>query len=398
MDVLLISRCLPYPLHHGDRLILYHVVRALRARGHRFDLFGFYLNNDDLLQTPHFDEMFDHVEPIRERLRSRLDYLKRLIHPFPDAASGCWNPLMWEAVERRLDQKHYDMIHLFGGIQVYEYRNLIRGHPNIIVPYDSHALYAKRALDNAATLREKIRLNAESILIHGYEKRIFQGFGQTVLVSDTDAAYLRDLAPGLATTVIPLGVDTDYFTPVAAVKAPLLAFVGNYAYQPNLTAAMELVSEVLPDVRHVVPDAGAILIGPDPPDALASLAGNGVEVTGYVPDIRPYLATATCFVVPMRLGSGMKDKVLEAMAMRLPVVSTPLGCEGIAATDGDDVLLGQSAEELAKAVVRLFQDESLRKRIATGGEQLVRRRYTWQQAAAQYEALYGRVIADYHVR
>ena len=94
----------------------------------------------------------------------------------------------------------------------------------------------------------------------------------------------------------------------------------------------------------------------------------------------------------------MKDKVLEAMAMRLPVVSTPLGCEGIAATDGEDVLLGQSAEELAKAVVRLFQDESLRKRIATGGEQLVRRRYTWQQAAAQYEALYGRVIADYHVR
>ncbi len=399
MDILLISRCLPYPLQHGDRLIVYHLVRELRRRGHRFDLIAFTLDEADLLQIPNVAEMFDHIEPIQERRRSYLDYVKRLAHLFPHTAAGCWNPPMWEAVQHRLAQKRYDVIHLFGGIQVYEVRNLIHDWPNLIVPYDSYALFVERAFVNAPTAREKIWLKTVSVLAHRYERKMYQGFGRTVLVSKVDEETLLGLAPRLKTTVIPNGVDTDYFAPVnGTVRAPSLIFVGNYSYRPNLTAAIALINEILPRVRSEVPEADAVLVGPEPPVELVSLGADRVEVTGYVSDIRPYLARAGCFVAPLMLGSGIKNKILEAMAMSVPVVSTPLGCEGISVTDGKDVLLGESTIELAKAVIRLFRDDTLRSRVATGGQQLVHRLYNWRRVAAQYETLYRNVISEYHTR
>ena len=399
MDILLISRCLPYPLHYGDRLIAYHLVSELRTRGYRFDLIAFYLDEGDLLQIPYITEMFEHVELIPEYRRSRLDYLKRLAHLFPDATSGCWNPPMWEAVAGRLAQKRYDMIHLFGGIQVYETRNLVKGWPNIIVPYDSYAFFTEQALANATTLREKIRLQATSALARWYEQRIYEGFGRTVLVSGKDEEYLLGLAPGLKTVVISNGVDADYFKPLpSAARGSSLVFVGNYGYQPNVTAAIALVGEILPLVRREVPEASVIIVGPEPPPELTRLAGDGVEVTGFVPDIRPYLARAACFVAPLMLGSGIKNKILEAMSMNVPVVSTPLGCEGVTVTHGKDVLLGENIADLAEAAVRLFRDEPLRSRVAAGGQQLVHRHYNWQRAADQYEALYHSVIAEHPTR
>lgn len=399
MNILLLSRCLPYPLHHGDRLIVYHLVRALRARGHQFDLVAFYLEESDLLEIPRLAGIFDHIEPIQERPRSALDYLIRLTHPFPDRVAGCWNPPMWKAVEWRLAQKHYDVVHLFGGIQVYEYRNLVRGLPNIIVPYDSYALFMKRAANNAARRAGAVRLRIVSALAHCYERMIYAGFDRTVLVSEKDDSYLRGLNPGLRTTVIPNGVDDEYFKPVSGlVRASSLVFIGNYDYPPNVAAATALVTEILPRVRREVPEARGILVGPNPPPTLTSLAGDGVKVTGYVPDVRPYLATATCFVAPLTLGSGIRNKILEAMAMRVPVVTTPLGCEGIAVTPDEDILCGHDADELAGAVVRLFRDETLRVRLADGGQRLVHQLYNWQRVAAQYEMLYQDVIAERHAR
>jgi polysaccharide biosynthesis protein PslH len=395
MDILFISRCLPYPLQYGDRLLAYHVVSELRARGHRFDLLALYQKESDLLEVPRIVELFDHVEPIRERVRSPLDYIQRLARPFPNGPYQCWNPQMWEAIRRRLESKRYDFIHFFGGVQVYEYRNLVRGFPNIIVPYDSFALFMKRALPRATGARNRMRLQAESIMAHHYERMMYEGFDRVVFVSKTDEEYLHGLAPHLKTTVIPLGVDTDYFNPLEpSLRTPTLVYVGNYDYSPNVSAAFALLKEILPRVRQDVPEARAIIVGANPPDSLKALAGDGVEVTGYVPDVRPFLAQAACFVVPLALGTGMKDKVLEAMAMRVPVVTTPIGCEGIAATPGEDVLVGRNNAELAEAILRLLRDEALWARVAKGGQRLVHRLYNWHQVGDQYEDLYAEVIAE----
>jgi glycosyltransferase involved in cell wall biosynthesis len=304
---------------------------------------------------------------------------------------------MWETIERTLTAKHYDVVHFFGGFQVYEYRKAVRDLPNIIVPYDSYALFMRRAISRPTGGLDWFRLQAASLLAHQYERTIYAAFDRTILVSAKDEEYLHHLSPDLNTRVIPSGVDSQYFKPAnSIVRTPTLVFVGNYDYPPNTAAVGMLVNAILPRVKLEIPEARATLVGPNPPPWLTALAGDAVEVTGYVQDVRPYLARAACFVAPLTLGSGMRNKILEAMAMGLPVVSTPIGCEGIAVTDGQDVLLGQSPEELARAAISVLQDRGLWEQIAQGGLQLVRQRYNWHKVGAQYEKLYHEVIAEHH--
>ncbi|PWT93985.1 MAG: hypothetical protein C5B54_00885 [Acidobacteria bacterium] len=398
MQILLISRCLPYPLHYGDRLILYHVVRELQALGHDFDLLAFYLQDSGLQEIPRVAHMFDRVETIREQPRSPLNYLQRLTKIFPDGADECWNPDMWKMIEKISTQKKFDLVHFFGGIQVYEFRNLVRDLPKIIVPYDSHALYMKRAIDHTNHWDDRIRLQAVSAITHQYEQNIYEGFDRTVLVSERDQEYLHGIAPDLNSVVIPNGVDAEYFKPITSSHDSSLVFIGNYDYRPNVDAAVMLITDVFPLVKQVIPDVSVKIIGPNAPEQLTSLANKYVEITGFVSDVRPYLSKAACCAAPIFLGSGIRNKMLEAMAMKVPVVTTPIGCEGIAVTQGKNILLGQDCNEIAQAVIRLLCDETLRTEVTNGGYELVHQKYTWAFAGKKYDALYNEVFAAHQCR
>ncbi len=170
--------------------------------------------------------------------------------------------------------------------------------------------------------------------------------------------------------------------------------VGNYDYRPNADAAIVLITRILPLVRAQIPDVTVEIVGPNPPAALISLAGEGVEVTGYVSDVRTYLAKAGCCVAPLTLGSGIQNKILEAMAMGVPVITTPVGCEAIAARPGENILVGTDPTELAECAIKLLQNEAMRTQLSEAGRQLVQRAHSWSSAAAQYEALYNEVRAE----
>jgi glycosyltransferase involved in cell wall biosynthesis len=392
--ILVVSRCLPYPLHEGDRLMVHHVVRTLAARGHRLDMVALSLDDGAGAAAPGAPDPVGRLEVVRERRRSPLDYLRRLARPFPRTARQCWNPPMWDAVSRRVAERRYDVVHFFGGVQVYEYRNAAAGLPRIIVPYDSYALLVERIRATATTVPARVRAEAELALARRYERIIYRGFDRVVVLSEADRATLRGLRPDLPVEVIPNGVDPARFRPGGPPPGPpTLVFHGNFAYPPNVDAAVVLLREVFPRVRAEVPGARVAVVGPNPPAALTALAGEAVEVTGWVDDVRPYLAGAACLVAPIRQGAGMRSKVLEALAAGVPVVGTPVACEGIAVTPGEDALLGASPPELAAAAVRVIRDGGLRARLASGGRRLVEERYTWSHAARAYEGLYAEVVA-----
>jgi glycosyltransferase involved in cell wall biosynthesis len=147
-----------------------------------------------------------------------------------------------------------------------------------------------------------------------------------------------------------------------------------------------------------VPGARASIVGPGAPAPLRALAGRDVEITGWVDDVRPALARATCLVAPIRQGAGMRNKLLEALAAGVPVVATPLACDGIAVTPGEDALLGTTPGDLAAAAVRVIRDAGLRARLAHGGRRLVEEAYTWGHVAAAYEALYAEVAGGARAR
>jgi glycosyltransferase involved in cell wall biosynthesis len=228
-----------------------------------------------------------------------------------------------------------------------------------------------------------------------YERFMFAPYRRTVVVSEADRDELRALNPALNVTVIPNGVDLRQFTPDnrEAREPYTLLFTGNYEYAPNVDAALRLGREVLPAVRAHLPAARLWLVGNAPPPELLALADEAITVTGRVPDVRPYLARAAVFVSALRFGAGIKNKVLEAMAMGCPVVATPLSVDGIAARDGHEAVIAP-LEGIAPAVVRLLGDAPLRETLAVNGRALIEARYSWGRVAAMYETLYEEIRVD----
>ncbi|NDJ74874.1 MAG: glycosyltransferase [Chloroflexi bacterium] len=398
MEILMISRCPPYPVHDGDRLIPGHLGRELNKKMHSVDLLAFYQRASDLADVPFYERSFNSVQLFREPRRSRLSYRQRVSRAdarFPTRAEGSWSPEMWNAVQDILSTRTYDVIHLFGGVQVYEYRHLVRDIPNIIVPYESYSLWMDRAVDEEQNFLLRQGKKAMRRMARSFESWMFEGYDRVVVLADRDARTLRELNPETPAVVIPNGVDTEYFTPTGYESTePTLVFTGNYDYGPNLDAALRLAHDIFPRIHQKVPQSRLYIIGKNPPPQLLACASDSIEVTGFVPDLRPYFEQSLIFISPLRLGAGLKNKVLEAMAMQCPVVATPLSCDGIPVRQGQHVLLGNSDDDLVNAVFRLFKDKQLRRDIAQNGRILIERHFTWQRVAEMYEDLYLQVMDE----
>jgi glycosyltransferase involved in cell wall biosynthesis len=398
-DILLISRCPPYPLHMGDRLIPYHLVRQLVDRGWRIDLLAFYQQPDDLADVPYYEKYFNSVQLVREPARSPLSLFRRgMVEAcrFPGGQRESWSPEMWRAIQDRLARHRYDVVHLFGGVHVYEFRDLVRRYPTIIVPYESYTLFLERAMQRAVTNRDRLLTHMRLMMARRYESWMFTPYQRTVVVSDKDAVKLQELAPGLAVEVIPNGVDLEKFAPASGEPdVPTLLFTGNYEYGPNLDAARCLINEIFPSVKRAIPDAELYIVGTNPPEELRAVGLPGVHVTGRVPDLRPYFEGASVYVSPLRLGAGIKNKILEAMAMQTAIVATSLSCDGIAVQDGEHLRIADDPAAMVQAVLDLLQHPDRRRALAASGRRLIEAQYTWQRVAEDYEALYDAVIAEF---
>ncbi|HEY3248934.1 MAG TPA: glycosyltransferase family 4 protein [bacterium] len=194
--------------------------------------------------------------------------------------------------------------------------------------------------------------------------------------SDADAAALRSLGAARI-QIVPNAVDTDAYLPVADAPVPRLVFSGTMDYPPNIDAATWLCERIMPIVWRDVPAAQVDLVGKSPA-AIAHLAGPAVAVTGFVPDPRPHLAQATVIAVPVRIGSGTRLKILEALAMEKAVVTTRKGCQGLDVADGTHLVVADGADAFAAAVIALLRDPDRRRRLGSAGRRLIVDRYSWR--------------------
>ena len=224
-------------------------------------------------------------------------------------------------------------------------------------------------------------------------------------VADEDRAALLARAPDARIGVVPNGVDTDYFSRAALVRdrvGPLafagatLVFSGTLDFRPNVDALIWFVHEVLPLLRARRQGIRVLVVGKRPAPALRQMAQAGViTLTGEVPDARPYLACATVYIVPMRIGGGVRLKLLEALSLAAPLVSTRMGAEGVAGLRGDEhCLLADDPADFAAAVLRLIDDSALGRRLGEAGRALVRERYDWSVVVPQLEAIFHDLASD----
>jgi glycosyltransferase involved in cell wall biosynthesis len=221
-----------------------------------------------------------------------------------------------------------------------------------------------------------------------YEARACAAARLTIAVSEADRALLAAHAPGARITEIPTGVDTAYFAPDGRSEAAgRLVFTGSMDWYPNEDAIVHFGEAILPEIRRELPDVAVTVVGRNPTARLRSAGATaGVRVTGTVDDVRPYIAEAEVYVVPLRVGGGTRLKIFEALAMGKAVVSTSVGAEGLPLVPGEHFLRADSPSEFAAAVVRLVRTPELRRRLGRAGRALIEGRYSWPQVAAEFES------------
>jgi glycosyltransferase involved in cell wall biosynthesis len=209
-------------------------------------------------------------------------------------------------------------------------------------------------------------------------------------VSDRDRDMFRRLAPGTPVHTVPNGVDLSQFIPRGIEREPRsLVFAGVMNYPPNNEGVRRFLKEILPLVAAAVPDVRLTIVGRDPDHAVRRRASDRVRVTGYVDDVRPYLESAEVFIAPLYAGGGSRLKILEAMAMGTPVVSTSIGCEGLLVEPGEHLLVADTPEEFARAILLLFGDPVLRGVLAARGLELVRSGYGWDRIGDDLRQAYA---------
>jgi glycosyltransferase involved in cell wall biosynthesis len=287
-----------------------------------------------------------------------------------------------------------DVVHVTSG-RLAGLGRALAGHPSVLGALDAMHLNTEARALAASGLRRQL-LRVEAGRVRRFEAAEYRRFARVTVVSDADRSALLELDPSLEIDVIPNGVDVDFFAPdpEAPVDAGRIVFTGVMSYAPNVLAAEFLAREVFPRVRSRRPDARLTIVGRSPASAVRALGElPGVEVTGEVPDIRSWLRESRVYVCPMTAGTGIKNKLLEAMACGLPCVATPLALQGIRAAPGSEVLVGMDAEELARETTRVLSDDVLAVQLGAAGRAYVRSAHDWSAVARGYLRVWEEVSA-----
>jgi polysaccharide biosynthesis protein PslH len=237
---------------------------------------------------------------------------------------------------------------------------------------------------------QKIRTLLHSLMLRRWEARYLARYDGCITVSEIDRRLLLAIAPHLPVYVSPNGFDIQKYQPLPLKDAlPRLMFVGTMNYGACVDAMLFFCGEVLPQIRQVVNDIEMWIVGRDPTPAVQALEGNGVHITGWVDDVIPYYIQSTVCVVPLRAGGGTRLKILEAMALGRPVVSTAKGCEGLDVVDGEHLFIAETPEEFATKTVRLLTDPVLRQRMVKNARALVEDVYNWDAIVEQLLHIYA---------
>jgi glycosyltransferase involved in cell wall biosynthesis len=340
---------------------------------------------DQIGLPPEGVEELDVAGPAPGRAASTAERLLALARREPIEVRRLCDP-MSDEVRRLRARVAFDVAHVSLG-PLAGIAPALSGLPAVIAPLDAWELNV-RAEQAGATGVEALWRRSQANAVRRFTSTAYRPFAATVLVSEQDAAVTRAADPALRVEVIPNGVDAEHFAPDGgAVEPATLLFTGVLRTPANEQAAVRLAERVLPAVRARVPGARLVLAGRAPSARVNALAAlPGVELVADAPDLRPLLRSATVFACAMESGTGIKNKLLEAMACGAAAVATPLAAQGLSARDGDELLVADGG--FADAVVRVLEDPALRARLGTAARAYVEREHSWAAVARAYEALY----------
>lgn len=403
MRILFVTQIIPFPPHGGVLQRGFNLLREL-GRRHEVHLMAFH-HPDELAPGRPLQESrkvlsafcatveYFELWPKKSRLHTLAGLAAGAVYSAPFSVLAQRSSALAEGIRASCSSgARPEILHL-DTIALAQYRSCGAGVPAVLAHHniESQLMYRRSEREKGTFQRKYVERQAR--LLEKYEASTCGDFSLNITVSDGDALLLRQICPGIDTCVVPNGVDTEYFQPHLGGERLDLVFTGGMNMFANRDAMEWFLQQVWPLIKRRTPEARMIIIGQQPSATVCRIAemDSEVKVLGHVPDVRPWVAGAAVYVVPMRVGGGTRLKIVDAMAQGKAIVSTTLGMEGIEAVEGVQALIADSPSDFAGRVVELLESRKDRCLLGAAARRLAEERYAWhgigQRLCEAYESV-----------
>jgi glycosyltransferase involved in cell wall biosynthesis len=397
MNILMIWEERPSP-YSGTGLPAFNVLKHL-SRRHNIRLL--YLDHDLAAPRsyPELEQYCSQIDPVPWHHRSRSSKLlsvardslapRKLFSDYRYFLTTAYLPAMALLIQDAGHDK-YDIVYASEPVAFYTWRF---STPKVMHAFDCRSAEFYREYLRAQRSADKLYWLCTYLATRTAEKKLLAAFDESIVVNDEEYHAMKMLCPEAKCAAVPNGVDTDFFKPLGISEEwPSLVFVGYMSSPPNVDAMTYFHSQVYDTLKQRFPDLKLFVVGQNPPPVIRALAKDpSIYVTGFVEDVRPYVAQASVAIAPFVSGMGIKNKILEAMAMAKPVVTTSIGVRGINATHDSHLCIADSPLEFADQVEALLLDEAKRRRIGYQAREFVMRHHSWSCVTDKIEAIFDEV-------
>ena len=388
MKILVIDEEFPFPLNTGKHIRSFHLAKSL-TRFHEVSYLAYgasdspaYTFLQDNRITPY---AVDPPDRQQAGIRFYLKLLLNLASTYPYIVTSHYTAAFQSRLKQLVDRQKYDLV-VCEWTPYALFLKELEGIKSVIVAHNVESAIWKRYEENEKNPFKKWYISMQRRKVERFERSCFRWADGATAVSEPEAKQIWAQGVPYPVEVIDNGVDLDYFTPSEdEIHANMLVFTGSMDWRPNQDAALYFVHDIYPLIRKENPQATVVLVGRRPPKKIMELGKiEGVTVTGTVDDVRPYIARAAVYIVPLRIGGGSRLKILEAMAMKKAVISTSVGAEGLWITEGTNILLGDTPEGFAEKILTCLGSQRLRGRLGEQGRKLVEQHYRWEELGRRY--------------
>jgi sugar transferase (PEP-CTERM/EpsH1 system associated) len=399
MNILVVCRELPYPLNTGYKIRTFNLIKRL-SKNNSISIICFDTGNipsEDILSMQRYCETIKIVTPIKySKIKQIPNILKLIIAGEPLSIKYAQSEIMKSEIYKTLESRAIDLIHFDDPYMTKNYDFKNRGFIKTSVTYhdiDSHKFKGIFSLER--NILRKILLLVDVILLKKWQQDLGKKVDMSIVMSESDANILNKDKTVSNIAVIPNGVDIEEFLFTKANSQNItISYFGNMEYFPNQDAVLFFSKQILPMIKQKIPGVKFLIVGKNPSLTVQSLATDeNIIVTGTVDSVIPHYINSSICIVPLRAGGGTRLKILEAMAVGRPVVSTTIGCEGLDVVDGENLLIADTPVQFAEKVIQLINDKQLYQKIANNGRKLVEDKYSWDKIAEKLLAVYAEIVS-----
>lgn len=385
MNILFLTQLLPYPISHGGKLKTFNLIKTLSQK-HKIYLGCFVAKKEDLKHASYFKKYCQQVKAIvwpyvnARYKKIPLKIFSLLFSARPVIVSLYDNQEMGQYIENVFEKEKIDIFYI-ENLSMCQYLKYLPQAKNLVLVYGEHNiawLSRKRLFNIEKNLIKKAFFLIDTIKLYFYEKKIIPRFNCWLAISELDKIKLGKMgAKAKNTFFLPTLIKTKSLFKALKRKKPNILFIGLLSWDPNRDAFYWFYKEIFPLIVKKMPSVSFWAVGDEPEEKMRLMAkqNKGLKITGFIKDLKAVFAQASVFVAPIRTGSGLRIKILTAMAAGLPIVSTTLGVEGLKVKDKKEFLLADKPNEFANQVVKIIQEINLAKRLSKNGQDFIKKNY-----------------------